>query len=306
MDPSMMAPPPPPPPPGSEGHQGPQTKEQFAAVAKLLQDSGRSDEIVTMLSAPQDYADELAQVQKKDEPSALPDAPTQPPPPQEEAPPGDTMPVPNPADNVQPLSHVAAGMPMGLFQGPAQTPKPAAPTPAPNTGLFQSLQPQTPAAKPEAPDFNAIHHEFSQQFGNGQAAYNPASHTQGNYDQLAKSMGISSQQVQQGLGDYYNNKGYGGGQQQGIVPQGIAQNVKTEDQAHMMADPNMVNHFTSSETNETGPDWLRDEIRTAGAHFTPMEQRELIDEQGEARNSDKLDLSNTHYIEDDFDAAIFM
>lgn len=169
MDPSMGMPPPPPPPPGSEGHQGPQSKEQFAAVAKLLQDSGRGDEIVTMLSSPQDYADELAQVQQKDPPSQLPDSPIQPPPPQEEAPPGDTMPVPNPADNVQPLSSVQ---------------------------------------------------------------------------------------------------------------------------------------------EDVGPDWLRDEIpddsRTAGAHFTPMEQRELIDEQGEARNSGKLDLSNTHYLEEDSDAALFM
>jgi len=33
----------------------------------------------------------------------------------------------------------------------------------------------------------------------------------------------------------------------------------------------------------------------AGAHFTPSEQRELIDEDGVARNADKLDLSNTHY-----------
>jgi DNA-directed RNA polymerase subunit RPC12/RpoP len=35
--------------------------------------------------------------------------------------------------------------------------------------------------------------------------------------------------------------------------------------------------------------------RTAGAHYTPREQRELIDEDGVARNADKLDLSHTHY-----------
>lgn len=46
--------------------------------------------------------------------------------------------------------------------------------------------------------------------------------------------------------------------------------------------------------------------KTAGAKFTPMEQSEFVNEQGMARNADKLDLSNTHYesstydLEDDF------
>lgn len=35
--------------------------------------------------------------------------------------------------------------------------------------------------------------------------------------------------------------------------------------------------------------------RTAGRHFTPAEQRALIDEDGTARNSDMLNLSGTHY-----------
>lgn len=34
---------------------------------------------------------------------------------------------------------------------------------------------------------------------------------------------------------------------------------------------------------------------TAGAKYTPMEQRDFIDESGTARNADKLDLSGTHY-----------
>lgn len=42
--------------------------------------------------------------------------------------------------------------------------------------------------------------------------------------------------------------------------------------------------------------------KLAGKAFTPREQREFIDEKGSARNLDKLDLANTHYIEDaDFD-----
>lgn len=38
-----------------------------------------------------------------------------------------------------------------------------------------------------------------------------------------------------------------------------------------------------------------DQARTAGRHFSPAEKRELIDEQGRARNLGDLDLSNTHY-----------
>lgn len=46
--------------------------------------------------------------------------------------------------------------------------------------------------------------------------------------------------------------------------------------------------------------------KEAGAKYSPVEQKDFINEQGVARNSDKLDLSNTHYImssdqsEDDF------
>jgi DNA-directed RNA polymerase subunit M/transcription elongation factor TFIIS len=37
------------------------------------------------------------------------------------------------------------------------------------------------------------------------------------------------------------------------------------------------------------------EQKTAGRHFTPSEQRELIDEEGVARNADLLNLEGTHY-----------
>ena len=45
---------------------------------------------------------------------------------------------------------------------------------------------------------------------------------------------------------------------------------------------------------------------TAGKNFTTAEQREFINEQGDARNKDKLDLDGTHYIyEDDDDSDIW-
>jgi hypothetical protein len=40
--------------------------------------------------------------------------------------------------------------------------------------------------------------------------------------------------------------------------------------------------------------------KTAGKNFTQREQRELIDEDGVARNSDMLDLDGTHYDQRDF------
>jgi hypothetical protein len=45
--------------------------------------------------------------------------------------------------------------------------------------------------------------------------------------------------------------------------------------------------------------------KVAGKHYTPMEQRELIDEYGEARNSDKLKLNGTHYAEANDDYFLF-
>lgn len=45
------------------------------------------------------------------------------------------------------------------------------------------------------------------------------------------------------------------------------------------------------------------QARIAGKHFTPREQRELIDEDGFARNSDMLDLEGTHYkVRDDYES----
>lgn len=55
----------------------------------------------------------------------------------------------------------------------------------------------------------------------------------------------------------------------------------------------------SLQATSANRDWLFDDeddmSREAGVKFTPNEQREFIDEQGVARNADKLDLAGTHY-----------
>jgi hypothetical protein len=48
-----------------------------------------------------------------------------------------------------------------------------------------------------------------------------------------------------------------------------------------------------NEGNEGNREWLMD--RTAGRQYTQWEQREFIDEDGNARNAEKLDLAGTHY-----------
>jgi hypothetical protein len=63
---------------------------------------------------------------------------------------------------------------------------------------------------------------------------------------------------------------------------------------------------TATDNGVTGPDWLMEGIRTAGAHMSPYEQRHYVEESGDARNSDKLQLSGTHYEMDDLsDAFLF-
>lgn len=63
---------------------------------------------------------------------------------------------------------------------------------------------------------------------------------------------------------------------------------------------------TATDNGTTGPDWLMEGVRTAGAHMSPYEQRHYIDESGDARNSDKLQLSGTHYEMDDLsDSFLF-
>jgi len=83
-------------------------------------------------------------------------------------------------------------------------------------------------------------------------------------------------------------------------------------------DPISYNEYAASLRAQAPPHlaWLWDNVQedvevsnrqeqmmqmTAGKNFTTMEQREFINEQGEARNKDKLDLEGTHYIHEDND-----
>lgn len=96
-------------------HQGPTTPEQISAVQALLIDQGRAEETPNVPIEPWNYVREMAQIaqQANIAPNVDPNAEQPQPPPmpaQEVAPPGATMPVPNPADpSMMPaMAHVAA------------------------------------------------------------------------------------------------------------------------------------------------------------------------------------------------------
>lgn len=85
----------------------------------------------------------------------------------------------------------------------------------------------------------------------------------------------------------------------------LGENDEFEPDAPTTYDPKVAAFFdddpvahegsTAPESDDTGPTWLMEGVRTAGAHMTPWEQRDYIDESGDARNSDKLQLGGTHY-----------
>jgi DNA-directed RNA polymerase subunit M/transcription elongation factor TFIIS/DNA-directed RNA polymerase subunit RPC12/RpoP len=81
-------------------HQGPVTKEQIAAVQNFLIQQGRVEEVPNVVIEPWNYADILAQLTNQgDVPENVdPNEQAPPAPAQEVAPPGATMPMPNPAD----------------------------------------------------------------------------------------------------------------------------------------------------------------------------------------------------------------
>lgn len=95
-------------------HQGPANSEQFAAVAEYLQQTGREQEIVTMLASPWDYAEELALVQQQ--PNKPPIDQSQPP---QATPEQLPPPAPTPGAPGAPMGGPPGGAPPGMPPGMA-------------------------------------------------------------------------------------------------------------------------------------------------------------------------------------------
>jgi hypothetical protein len=81
-------------------HAGPRNTEQLKAVAQFLIDQGRVEEVPHLLEAPWEYAQEMAQVQNKVNEPPIDPTEAPPEPAQEEAPPGATMPFPDPSQQI--------------------------------------------------------------------------------------------------------------------------------------------------------------------------------------------------------------
>lgn len=105
---------------------------------------------------------------------------------------------------------------------------------------------------------------------------------------------------------------------QDVLPQ--VDDISTPSTVMSGVDKGVVNREAQSLGDYTGSfsgddpgdrEWLREgsgsEVEVdptlmakfAGKNYSPREQREFIDERGEARNLDRLDLSGTHYIDDE-------
>lgn len=344
---------------------GPRTPEQFKAVGDLLQQSGRGDELPNLLNDPDQYEQELAEVQNREpvNPAEVPGTPPPPPQPaQEETPPGAGMPMPAPPTGLQPMAaiieaadalapicpkcdshttglvdadgachchscghdfstgatavdnktarwHVAAhpyehGIPAADQQQAED------PTRELDTGLsWQDVSGEPLKVGQEyemysqryaVPDLiritdvkpDAIDYELTGEYGLDSSAeitrqdadlyqytFKPSSGLQDApeinatpvADPNAGFGGVASPAAPTDAPDGQRGAGF----QQGIVRRGGTVVMPEEGQAH--GDPDL--------------DWLRE----GGAHFTLSEQRDFVEESGIARNSDKLDLANTHY-----------
>lgn len=89
---------------------------------------------------------------------------------------------------------------------------------------------------------------------------------------------------------------------------GVAEDIQAAPETQHPLGPSYGS--TEEEPKEHGPDWLKEDDdpddlapRTAGAKMTPWEQRDYIDEMGDARNSDKMNLGGTHYEMNDLDES---
>ena len=267
----------------SDNHQGPVTDVQKAAVADLLQKTNREAEISTMLQEPWGYAKELAEVTGQPAPPNNVDpseqTPLPPQPAQEEAPP--QMPVPDPMQPGQmaPLSHKWALKTSNPLAIPAadQVNQQAGLGQVDTSGNFVD----TTGAPLELGQIYEIH--------------NPSYAI----PDLNRVVGLKPTSIKvENVGQFSNNPSFNG-----QVPQVTHEiddievrmnglTFKPYDSSKNSFDPAQVQASTQDREWINSPD---PEQKTAGAKFSPQEQREFIDEKGKARNSDKLDLSNTHY-----------
>ena len=339
-------------------HQGPHTKEQFIAVAELLEQEGREDEILEMIKNPDEYSEELAKIQGVQSPSedvsfdAQTSAP--PAPPQETPPPNQGMPMP-------PMGGPATAGGGGPMKANASMLKAAFKYSADNVagkcpkckGHTTKMVRQDGTCKCHTCGHTWQDKHFHPSDGDSSNSsttssyfsFNDLSHDHGpdlyeesddhstnqwkdvdghdieigkeyhvntNRDAIGDSVLVSDikdgkligtlnassnnpTEVEYSIDDIAD---------QGLTfePEGIVDSEETDIGIEQNADGKPLPEAGSDHTDLSTPHQLvSSSVKFAGKHYTPMEQRELIDERGEARNSDKLNLEGTHYIESPLD-----
>lgn len=291
---------------GNDNTQGPHSDEQKAAVAQLLIAEGREDEVPQMLIQPWEYADELAKVQNANDTPPDGDLSQQPPEPaQEDAPPGQTMPVPgmdvgqqmmgalrrhaeDKGLNHQDPNHIA--IPPALQEAPEDSRQEQD---SGHTWMDQDGNPlkvnqeyEMHSERYDVPDYikitaikpDSIEFELTGEYGLDHRT--ELKHQEANIEGVTFSPAPGVNNGEIGPDDLNENM-----DDTARPAPGEMTDLSDIDQPHMTMARRATEH------NDPRLDWLR----VGGARYTPLEQRDFIDEDGVARNADKLDLTNTHY-----------
>lgn len=299
--------------------QGPHNAEQIAAVAELLQEQGRAEEIPEMIRHPEAYAEELAQIQQTQTPPESLNEEIQPPPPPGMMPPG--------ADPMMGGGMPPGGPPMGP---PGGGPPMMASTKRAEIHHHEELHPHeetlgVPAAdqiaQEDVSQEQDTTHAWSTDEGEPLKVGQEYEMYATNYEipDIVRITAVKPDSVEYALTGEYNMEQSVELDRQEAISDGITFRLvgtsDAEDEAIHNRDSTTPvapgeQHDLSSPGIVSSTAWLNDgtwePTKTAGKKYTPMEQREFIDEQGVARNSDKLKLEGTHYeaalsnIEDDF------
>lgn len=298
--------------------QGPNTDEQKAVVAEFLQSQGRGDEIPDMILNPSQYADELAEVIGRDDPPDAVEQPAMPDPAQMAAPPGATMPVPSPAP---------PGMGPGMGGGGMPAMARAIQRHAQNPDHFRHLQEHgdhfdndlaiSPADQVHPEDSSLEQdsgHPWVDESGDPLKVGQEYEMFSANYDipDLVRIEAVKPDSIEYTLtGEYglehsteitreeaqLENLTFSPASDghQDVIEQTGDDRFEAEDMEDVNRPAPGMDQTDLSTPHQMAASTSREWLREGGAKFTPTEQREYIEEAGEARNRSKLDLSGTHY-----------
>ena len=295
--------------------QGPQNDDQKALVAQYLQDKGRETEIPSMIMEPWKYAAELSDVIGRDAP---PEGRGEPEPAIEEAPPGENMPVPNmqvPQDPQQAMANVLKRADKDHLQE--------------HGDHFDNDLGVSPADEIQVEDSSEEQdssHTWADEDGDPLKTGQEYEMFSANYDipDMIRVEAVKPDSIEYTLTGEYGlehrteisheealleqlsfvpvNQNHPDDVESGSNDPGLEENMDDIGRPTVGVDQTDLSRPHSvMGSSKLSRDWLKE----SGAKFTPMEQRNFIEEAGVARNADKLDLSGTHYearveVDDDF------